>query len=230
MNQFGISILMFIIGSIIGFILKIFISDITNENLIILPNYYEGRFYKLKYKYSYFDFVCGIGFLFLYLKFNLSLKFFIYLILFINLIIINVVYYRNNYIQRYILVTIIIISIISLLLESVFIGYLCILNMIWGAVIPAILVFISSLINKEIKTLDVWIIFITGMYLGLALNLLNLLIGILLAILHIAYMSIFDSNCFNHRIVLSSYFLISTFVIVILGNNIIPSCINIINI
>ena len=239
-----IGILIFLLGIVIGSFLNVCIFRIPKEESISFPPSHCGNcntrlkgkdlvpifsYISLKGKcrhckekvsiqYPLIEGFTGILFLILYLKFGLTLELFSYITLTSILIVIGIIDFKTQYVYTSNIITGIIFGIIFVVLSFILGKKVDLINVALGVLIPALILVIIVWTTNAMGWGDVEIIFMTGIFLGLKLNLLNLFISIVIGGIYAIYLMIFKKKSGKEEMAFGPYIASATYITILLGN------------
>lgn len=239
-----IGILIFLLGIVIGSFLNVCIFRIPKEESISFPPSHCGncntrlkgkdlvpifsyiflkgkcRYCKEKVSIQYplIEGFTGILFLILYLKFGLTLELFSYITLTSILIVIGIIDFKTQYVYTSNIITGIIFGIIFVVLSFILGKKVDLINVALGVLIPALILVIIVWTTNAMGWGDVEIIFLTGIFLGLKLNLLNLFISIVIGGIYAIYLMIFKKKSGKEEMAFGPYIASATYITILFGN------------
>lgn len=239
-----IGILIFLLGILIGSFLNVCIFRIPKEESIAFPPshcgncntklkgkdlvpifsyiFLKGRCRyckeKVSIQYPLIEGFTGILFLILYLKFGLTLELFSYITLTAILIVIGIIDFKTHYVYTSNIITGIIFGGIFIISGFILGEKVDLINVVLGAFIPALILAIIVWTTNSMGWGDVEIIFMTGIFLGLKLNLLNLFISIVIGGIYAIYLMIFKKKSGKEEMAFGPYIASATYITILFGN------------
>lgn len=234
-----------LIGIIIGSFLNVCIYRIPKEESIVFPNshcttcehnlnifdlvpmfswiFFRGRCrycgVKVSKQYPIIEGITGLLFMFLYFKFGFTIEFLKYLVLTSILIVLAVIDIKTKYVYDSVISILGISGVVFILIEFFINKEVNVFNIIFGVIIPSIIVTIFAYF-KSMGWGDVEVIACVGLFLGFKLNMLNLYISIIIAGIYSIFLIIFRKIYKKQTIAFVPYIAFSSYVTIIFGNEI----------
>ena len=137
------------------------------------------------------------------------------------LIVIGVIDLKTQYVYTSNIITGIIFGGIFIILNFILGERVDLINIVLGAFIPALILAIIFWKTNSMGWGDVEIIFITGIFLGLKLNLLNLFVSIVIGGIYAFYLIIFKNKSGKETIAFGPYIATATYITILFGNKMI---------
>ena len=241
-----IGIFIFLLGAIIGSFLNVCIFRIPKEESIAFPPSHCGncntklkgkdlvpilsyillkgrcRYCKEKVSIQYpiIEGFTGILFMILYLKYGLTLSLLSFISLTAILIVIGIIDYKTQYVYTSNIITGIIFGIIFVALSFILGERVDLINVALGAFIPALILAVIVWTTNAMGWGDVEIIFMTGIFLGLKLNLLNLFISIVLGGSYAIYLMLCRKKSGKEEMAFGPYIAVATYITILFGEQI----------
>ncbi|MGL4572207.1 MAG: prepilin peptidase [Clostridium sp.] len=241
-----IGVFIFSLGAIIGSFLNVCIFRIPKEESIAFPPSHCGNCNtklkgkdlvpvlsyillkgrcryckdKVSIQYPIIEGFTGILFMILYLKYGLTLALLSYISLTSILIVIGIIDYKTQYVYTSNIITGIIFGIIFVALSFILGERVDLINVALGAFIPALILAVIVWTTNAMGWGDVEIIFMTGIFLGLKLNLLNLFISIVLGGSYAIYLMLCRKKSGKEEMAFGPYIAVATYITILFGEQI----------
>ncbi|MEG0372143.1 MAG: prepilin peptidase [Clostridium sp.] len=241
-----IGVFIFLLGAIIGSFLNVCIFRIPKEESIVFPPSHCGNCNtklkgkdlvpvlsyillkgrcryckdKVSIQYPIIEGFTGILFMILYLKYGLTLSLLSFISLTAILIVIGIIDYKTQYVYTSNIITGIIFGIIFVALSFILGERVDLINVALGAFIPALILAVIVWTTNAMGWGDVEIIFMTGIFLGLKLNLLNLFISIVLGGSYAIYLMLCRKKSGKEEMAFGPYIAVATYITILFGEQI----------
>lgn len=237
------SICFFIFGTVIGSFLNVCIFRIPNEQSIAFPPSHCGscnhklsakdlipilswvflkgkcRYCKAKVSIQYplIEAITGCLFLALYLKFGLTVKLIKYIVLTALFIVIGIIDFKTQDVYDSTIIFGIVVAILFIII-SYFVGEkVSLLSIILGSLIPAGIIAIFAKFGA-MGWGDVEIIFVSGLFLGFKLSMVNLFLSIVIGGAVACLLMIMKKKGGKDMMAFGPWIALSTYIVIIFGN------------
>lgn len=241
-----IGVFIFSLGAIIGSFLNVCIFRIPKEESIAFPPshcgncntklkgrdlvpilsyiFLKGRCRyckeKVSIQYPIIEGFTGILFVILYFKYGLTVSLLSFISLTAILIVIGIIDYKTQYVYTSSIITGIIFGIIFIAISFILGERVDLINVALGAFIPALILAVIVWTTNAMGWGDVEIIFMTGIFLGLKLNLLNLFISIVLGGSYAIYLMLCKKKSGKEEMAFGPYIAVATYITILFGEQI----------
>lgn len=244
--EYMINIFIFLLGSIIGSFLNVCVYRIPAEKSISFPPsccgscnirlkakdlvpifsylFLKGKCRycdeKVSKQYPIIEVVTGLLFMFIFIKFGYTLDSIKFMVLTALLIVIGIIDFKTEYIYTSTIISGIICGIIFITIEY-FIGYtISPVNYLLGALTASLILALIVFLTGAMGWGDVELIFLIGLFLGIKLNLFNVFLSIVIGGLVALVLMATKKKSGKDSMAFGPYIAISTYIVILFGNDI----------
>ncbi|MGG7178829.1 prepilin peptidase [Clostridium paraputrificum] len=238
-----VAIFVFYFGSIIGSFLNVCIDRIPREESIAFPPSHCGNcntglkpldlipifsyiFLKGKCRYCgtlvsvqylFLELITGVAYLLLYFKFGLTLNLLKFTVFTSILIVIAVIDYKTQDVYTSTIIVGVILGIIFIGIEYLYGINKEVFNSILAVVIPGGILYLIVWLTGAMGEGDAEIIFVSGLFLGLKLNLFNLFLSIVIGGIVAIGLMILKKKSGKEAIAFGPYIALSSYLVIFIG-------------